>query len=67
MSKRNNQNTETVFSKGEVITNNYFTGTAWLEMLVTDAKTFAVKSGMLLLNRARETIGILIRAGKFYW
>ena len=25
-----------VFPKGEKITNNYFTGTAWLKMLVTD-------------------------------
>ena len=32
--------TNEIFPKGEKITNDYFTGTAWLRMLMTDAQTF---------------------------
>lgn len=43
MDTSNNQQTETIFPKGEVITGataNYFTGQAWLQMLMTDAANF---------------------------
>ena len=39
MSEQNNKHADNVFPKGEVITNNYFTNTAYLKMLVTDAET----------------------------
>lgn len=32
--------TNEIFPKGEMITNNNFTGTAWLQMLMTNSETF---------------------------
>lgn len=37
--------TKDVFPKGEVIDNNYFSGTAWLKMLVTDTQNFDTTIG----------------------
>lgn len=40
MNNENNLNESVIFPKGQKIENNYFTGTAWLEMLVPfDSKT----------------------------
>lgn len=41
----NNQTEGTVFPKGEKISNNNFSGTAWLHMLVTDQDTYDVQIG----------------------
>lgn len=37
--------TKSVFPKGEIIDNDYFSGTAWLQMLVTDTKNFDTTIG----------------------
>ncbi|KJR44342.1 Transcriptional regulator [Desulfosporosinus sp. I2] len=40
MNKSNNLSESVIFPKGEKITNDYFIGTAWLEMLVSNDSTF---------------------------
>jgi quercetin dioxygenase-like cupin family protein len=40
MNKANNLSESVIFLKGEKITNDYFIGTAWLEMLVSNDSTF---------------------------
>jgi quercetin dioxygenase-like cupin family protein len=40
MNKSSNLSESVIFLKGEKITNNYFIGTAWLEMLVPNDSTF---------------------------
>ena len=40
MSEQNNKHAGNVFPKGELITNDYFIGAAYLKMLVTDAEMF---------------------------
>ena len=39
-----------VFLKGNLITNNYFTGKAWLNMLVTDKENFDLTAGKVLFE-----------------
>ncbi|WP_223285144.1 hypothetical protein [Paenibacillus sp. PL91] len=38
--KFNHTGERLIFPKGEKITNTYFTGTAWLEMLISNDDTF---------------------------
>jgi hypothetical protein len=40
MNKSNILSESVIFPKGEKITNDYFIGTAWLEMLVSNDSTF---------------------------
>ena len=40
MNKSNNLSESVIFPKGKKITNDYFIGTAWLEMLVSNDSTF---------------------------
>jgi quercetin dioxygenase-like cupin family protein len=40
MNKSNNLSESVIFPKGEKIANDYFRGTAWLEMLVSNDSTF---------------------------
>ena len=40
MDKSSNLSKSVIFPKGEKITNDYFIGTAWLEMLVSNDSTF---------------------------
>jgi quercetin dioxygenase-like cupin family protein len=40
MNKSNNLSESAIFPKGEKIANDYFVGTAWLEMLVSNDSTF---------------------------
>lgn len=47
-----NQKADTVFPKGEKISNSYFSGTAWLQMLVTNAKEFDVVIGNVTFEPA---------------
>lgn len=45
METSNNKETNRIFPKGEVINNDYFSGTAWLQMLVTDKENFDLTVG----------------------
>lgn len=38
--KNEHMETNKIFPKGEIINNNYFSGRAWLQMLVTDTENF---------------------------
>jgi quercetin dioxygenase-like cupin family protein len=44
-----------VFLKGNLITNNYFTGKAWLNMLVTDKENFDLTAGKVLFEPGART------------
>ena len=51
--KVNNQVVESnsdIFPKGDLITSGYFSGNAWLKMLVTDKETFDVTVGNVLFD-----------------
>lgn len=39
-----------IFPKGEVIDNDYFNGTAWLQMLVTDKENFNITVGNVVFE-----------------
>ena len=45
MDKSNDLCESAIFPKGEKITNYYFIGTAWLEMLVSNDSTFNCQIG----------------------
>ena len=49
------QNTETIFPKGEKITNNNFTGTAWLQMLVNNDSTYNTSIGNVTFEPGART------------
>lgn len=49
------QNTETIFPKGEKITNNYFSGTAWLQMLVNNDSTYNTSIGNVTFEPGART------------
>jgi 4-carboxymuconolactone decarboxylase len=51
----NGQASETIFPKGTRITNNNFTGTAWLQMLVTNDTTFNTSVGHVTFERGTRT------------
>jgi len=56
--KENNSGAEVineVFPKGNLITNNYFTGKAWLNMLVTDKENFDLTAGKVLFEPGART------------
>ena len=49
------QKTELVFPKGNVITNNNFTGTAWLQMLVNNDSTYNTSIGNVTFEPGART------------
>jgi quercetin dioxygenase-like cupin family protein len=49
------QKTALVFPKGEVITNNNFTGTAWLQMLVNNDSTYNTSIGNVTFEPKART------------
>jgi quercetin dioxygenase-like cupin family protein len=49
------QNTETIFQKGEKITNNNFTGTAWLQMLVNNDSIYNTSIGNVTFEPGART------------
>ena len=49
------QKTELVFPRGDVITNNNFTGTAWLQMLVNNDSTFNTSIGNVTFEPKART------------
>src|SRR5512133_1668370 len=49
------QKTELVFPKGDQITNNNFTGTAWLQMLVTNDSTYDTSIGNVTFEPGART------------
>jgi quercetin dioxygenase-like cupin family protein len=51
----NAQKTDLVFPKGEVITNNNFTGTAWLQMLVNNDSTYNTSIGNVTFEPKART------------
>jgi quercetin dioxygenase-like cupin family protein len=51
----NAQKTELIFSKGDVITNNNFTGTAWLQMLVNNDSTYNTSIGNVTFEPKART------------
>jgi len=53
--KTNEQKTELVFPKGDKITNNYFTGTAWLQMLVPNDSTYQTQIGNVTFEPKART------------
>ncbi len=52
MNKSNNLSESVIFPKGEKITNDYFIGTAWLEMLVSNDSTFNCPIGNVTFEPA---------------
>ena len=69
------QKTELVFPKGEIITNNNFTGTAWLKWLVTNDSIFNCPVGNVTFEPGARTNWhkhpggqiLLITGGKGYY
>lgn len=55
-----------IFDKGELITNDYFTGNAYLKCLSLKTLFTIVRLGTLRLNRELETTGINMTADKSY-
>lgn len=56
--KENNRAVETennIFPKGDLITNDYFTGEAWLNMLVTDKEKFDLTAGQVFFEPGART------------
>lgn len=51
----NEQETESVFPKGEKITNSNFTGTAWLQMLVNNDSIYNTTIGNVTFNPGART------------
>ena len=51
----NAQKTDLVFPKGEVITNNNFTGTAWLQMLVNNDSIYNTSIGNVTFEPGART------------
>jgi len=51
----NAQKTDLVFPKGEVITNNNFTGTAWVQMLVNNDTTYTTSIGNVTFEPKART------------
>ncbi|PXV59397.1 quercetin dioxygenase-like cupin family protein [Dysgonomonas alginatilytica] len=50
METANNKETILIFPKGEVINNDYFSGKAWLKMLVTDKDNFDATVGNVIFE-----------------
>jgi 4-carboxymuconolactone decarboxylase len=55
LSESNNMSASTVFLKGTKISNNNFTGTAWLQMLVTNDTTFNTSIGNVTFEQGART------------
>jgi 4-carboxymuconolactone decarboxylase len=49
------QNSDLIFPKGEIITNNNFTGTAWLQMLVNNDSTYTTSIGNVTFEPGART------------
>lgn len=47
--------TELIFPKGDQITNNYFTGTAWLQMFVSNDSTYNTSIGNVTFEPGART------------
>lgn len=47
--------TNEIFPKGDLITNNNFSGKAWLNMLVTNKETFDLTAGKVLFESGART------------
>ncbi|MDR3057251.1 MAG: cupin domain-containing protein [Prevotella sp.] len=45
-----NKETTQIFPKGEIINNDYFSGTAWLQMLVTNKENFDLTIGNVVFE-----------------
>lgn len=50
METSNNKVINQIFPKGEKINNDYFSGTAWLQMLVTDKENFDLTIGNVIFE-----------------
>lgn len=50
METSNNKDTTLIFPKGDIINNDYFSGKAWLKMLVTDKENFDVTVGNVIFE-----------------
>lgn len=50
MKTSENKETKGIFPKGDVIKNDYFKGTAWLQMLVTDKENFDMTVGNVVFE-----------------
>lgn len=50
METSNNKEANQIFPKGEKINNDYFSGTAWLQMLVTDKEKFDLTVGNVVFE-----------------
>jgi len=50
MNTLKNNETTRLFHKGEIINNDYFSGKAWLQMLVTDKENFDVTVGNVIFE-----------------
>lgn len=48
--KNNNMETNQIFPKGEIINNDYFSGEAWLQMLVTNKDNFDLTIGNVIFE-----------------
>ena len=53
--KKMEQKAELVFPKGDKITNNNFTGTAWLQMLITNDSTYNTSIGNVTFEPKART------------
>ncbi len=75
MNKSNHLNESVIFPKGERITNDYFIGAAWLEMLVSNDSTFKCPIGNVTFepgarNNWHKHAGgqiLLVTGGKGYY
>jgi quercetin dioxygenase-like cupin family protein len=75
MNKSNNLSESVIFPKGEKITNDYFIGTAWLKMLVSNDSTLNCPIGNVTFepgarNNWHEHPGgqiLLVTGGKGYF
>lgn len=75
MDKSKELNDSVIFPKGEKITNNYFVGSAWLEMLVSNDDTFNCPIGNVTFepgarNNWHKHAGgqiLLVTGGKGYY
>jgi hypothetical protein len=64
MDSSNDLQKREIFPKGEKIANEYFTETAWLQVLVPDDSTLQCPTYNVTLNRAPGTTGINIPAAR---
>jgi 4-carboxymuconolactone decarboxylase len=61
----NTENQNAIFPKGEKAPAEYFTGTAWIKLLVPNDTLFNCRIGNVVFEPGQETIGIHIRVDKY--